>query len=457
MRRLPALFPVLVVGGLALTVRVIYNLTVAAAYVPLFDARSYEQIALHLLQEHCFCEHPFVPTVYRAPLWPALIACIYAVFGQHNLLVRFFLSLVGAGTCLLLFYFVRDLYGKRMGLLAGLFAAIYPELYIYDGWLYSESITIFLLLSLCYILYRLTTRKTTLFSWCLCAIVLALLVLARPNGLLACGIFLCWLVLALKQHWLCWWSRWQLVGRACLVGVLTLFILTPWTLRNYRVGHSFLPVATGDGTVLLGAYNDLALTTPGYVGSWINPRLAAPALAARYPAICSASCELEREEDFKRGAWLWMERHPGSLPFLLAMHFWNLWQPETVEGDLPTIRFPSAPGALAVVLMMRSFPLLVFALALLGVGTIWGRWRLWLPVLLAVAFTIGQSLVFYGSPRMRAPIEPLLIVLASAAIARWAERWSRNQDQPGTDKEGVAATSQVGKTTPQPGQARGPH
>nr|BBH95038.1 hypothetical protein KTA_32370 [Thermogemmatispora argillosa] len=114
------LLPVILVAGLALAVRITYNLTVAAAYVPRFDARSYEQIALHLLQEGCFCKHPFVPTVYRAPLWPAIIACIHTLFGPQKLPIRLLLSLVGTGTCLLVFSFIRDLYRRRLGLLAGL-------------------------------------------------------------------------------------------------------------------------------------------------------------------------------------------------------------------------------------------------------------------------------------------------------------------------------------------------
>ncbi|RAQ95624.1 hypothetical protein [Thermogemmatispora tikiterensis] len=50
------------------------------------------------------------------------------------------------------------------------------------------------------------------------------------------------------------------------------------------------------------------------------------------------------------------------------MHFGKLWQPGSIEGDLPVIRFPAAPDALAARLMVCSFPLLVFALALLRLG-----------------------------------------------------------------------------------------
>ncbi|MBE3567246.1 MAG: hypothetical protein IMW90_16135 [Thermogemmatispora sp.] len=63
-----------------------------------------------------------------------------------------------------------------------------------------------------------------------------------------------------------------------------------------------------------------------------------------------------------------MERHESNLSFLLSMRFGKLWQPVIIEDDLPAIRFPAAPEALAVALTVRSFPLLVFALVLLRLG-----------------------------------------------------------------------------------------
>ena len=43
-------------------------------------------------------------------------------------------------------------------------------------------------------------------------------------------------------------------------------------------------------------------------------------------------------------------------------------------------------------------------------------WLLWLPVVYALA----MALVFYGSPRMRAPVEPLLAVVAAAGLVEYA-------------------------------------
>ena len=52
-----------VVFCFALAVRLIYNLTVARDYVALYDAGQYQRIALHLLSEHCFCDHSYIPTI----------------------------------------------------------------------------------------------------------------------------------------------------------------------------------------------------------------------------------------------------------------------------------------------------------------------------------------------------------------------------------------------------------
>src|SRR6266581_1003812 len=165
MKRIKPILPAIGIFCLALTVRIIYNKTVAYHYYPLHDSAFYQGIAFHLLKEHCFCLEAYVPTVYRAPLWPFTIAGLSLIFGSSDYFARLFLSLVGSGTCVLVYLFARDLFSWRIGVLAGMFAAIYPELYIYDGWLYTESLYIFLLFAVCYGLYRIQRNKTDKLGW----------------------------------------------------------------------------------------------------------------------------------------------------------------------------------------------------------------------------------------------------------------------------------------------------
>src|SRR6266702_8183101 len=330
MKHIKPMLPAIGIFCFALIVRVIYNNTVAYHYYPLHDSAFYQGIAFHLLKEHCFCLESYVPTIDRAPLWPFTIAGISLIFGPSNYFARLFLSLIGSGTCVIVYLFVRDLFGWRLGLIAGVAAAIYPELYIYDGWLYTESLYTFLLFAVCYVLYRIQRNKTekrgwrSWRMWLSCGVLLGLLALTRPNGVIVIGLVIAWAIAMI-------WFK-VLARRATLIGVVTAaliacVLIAPRTVRNYLVSHTFIPVATGDGNVLLGSYNDKVLTTPGFQGSWIDPLISRPDVAKPFPLFtCEPSCEVAREAAYKSAAAQWGLSHPRLMAHLLALHLTNLSQ-----------------------------------------------------------------------------------------------------------------------------------
>src|SRR5258707_3159238 len=212
--------PAILLFFLALLVRVLYNITVAGAYYPMYDSQVYQSIGFNVIDEHCFCLHPYVTTLYRPPLWPWLIAGLALIFVRADIVARLFLCCLGAGTCVLIYLFARDLFGRRIVLIAGLIACIYPALYLYDGWLYTESLFTFLLTAICYCVLRIqrdTGQRRRL--WLLCAVLLALLSLTRPNGILVLALVVLWTI------FLCWRKRLRpraltSVGLATLVAVL---------------------------------------------------------------------------------------------------------------------------------------------------------------------------------------------------------------------------------------------
>ena len=435
MKRLKGWLPALCIFALALAVRVIYNNTVAHNYTPLHDSLFYQTIGLNLLREHCFCLHPYIATVYRAPLWPFLIAGLSLIFGPGDYMARIFLSVVGSGTCVLVYLFARDLFGKPLGLLAGVIAAIYPELYIYDGWLYTESLYIFLSFALCYALYCIQrARGEKTWQWVTSGILLGLLSLTRPNGLLLLVMVIVWAMLLL---WFKLLARLATLRGVLVTTILALALVAPWTVRNYLVSHTFIPVATGDGTVLLGAYNDQVLTGPPPQGTWINPNISVPGVALKFPLYtCDPPCEVQREDVFKNAATQWIRVHLGIIPHLLALHFLNMWQPATFEADLPVDRFPNQESSKLVLAMMQTFPIPIFILAGIALLLTLYRWRELLFLYGSIALTIALSLYFYGIPRFRAPIEPILILLAVGTLwwlvspEKGAMRWLFAQFQP---------------------------
>lgn len=421
MKRLRSLFtlPAIAIFVVALLIRLVYNRTVGEGYFPLHDSLTYQTIALNILQEHCYCYLPHLPTVDRAPLWPMVIAAIYGLLGSHDMMVRYFLSFVGSGTCLLIYFFARDMFGPRVALIAGIAAAIYPFLFIYDGWLYAESLYTFLLFAFCYTLYHLqrTPRRSLMI---LAGVLLGLVSLTRPNGQLILGLFFVWAAIVGLAKLLSWR---KIIESVITISLLALVLVAPWTLRNYVATHTFVAIATGDGKVLVGAYND-KITDPAYQGgqylaTWLKPEESVPDIASQpqfSTNTCAGSCEVTRDGIYKATALEWIRTNIDKLPMLGGLHFLNNWQIVSTEADFPFNRFPTRSTSQLVILLMEICTPIVFIFATLGLIVTFRRWRELLFIYFMILLTIAQSVALYGFARFRAPIEPMLLLLGAGAV-----------------------------------------
>ena len=77
MKRLLHYVPLIAVFGLALGVRLVYNLVVAKGLVAKDDSALYNQLAYALAYNHCFCQYPGVASISRPPLWPLILSIFY--------------------------------------------------------------------------------------------------------------------------------------------------------------------------------------------------------------------------------------------------------------------------------------------------------------------------------------------------------------------------------------------
>ena len=433
MKSLRPYLPALGIFCLALLVRIVYNLTVARNYVAGYDSQAYEKIAVHLLQEHCFCLDPHSVTAGRAPVWPGVIAIIYALSGPRNFFVRLFLCFIGSGTCALVYLWAKDIFSRRIAFVAGIIAALYPGLFIYDGWLYSESLYTFLLLAFSYTLYLV--QRTSKRRWMIASgVLLGLLSLTRPNGLIILVLVFLWALIAARAKIISWRTAWESMA---LIALLALAIVSPWTARNYVVSHhQFIPVATGDGIVLLGAYNDLVLSekTP-FKGLWTRPSLTSPQLVRAYGG-CAATCEVQRDTAYKHQAAQWVQSHINDMPYLLSLHMLKMWTPATPEADLPMNQFPERTSSRIVAGMVEYLSIPVFILAASGLLLTWRKWRHLMFIYLILLLSIGQCLYFYGSSRFRAPIEPMLVLLGAGAMW-WITQKFADQRRPNNQSERI--------------------
>jgi hypothetical protein len=145
------------------------------------------------------------------------------------------------------------------------------------------------------------------------------------------------------------------------------------------------------------------------------------------------------------------------MPHLLELHFINMWQPDTYEADLPTVRFPHQQSTQFVLSMMKTWPIYLFILAAFGLVVTVRRWRELLFIYFMIILTISQNIIYYGSSRLRAPIEPMLILLAAGFIwsltsnkkgtIRWMIDKLRHKDQISTNAHGQSVGSLTSSET----------
>jgi hypothetical protein len=162
--------------------------------------------------------------------------------------------------------------------------------------------------------------------------------------------------------------------------------------------------------VLAGVYNDTALTDPELLGMWV------PGNRIRPPIPRSAHPSYMGENENRGYALHWIETHLSSMPYLLSLHFINTWKPYTSEEGLPFREFPDRTSSTIAWDLIQYMPIVIIALAALGLAATWKKRLDLLVIYLILLLTVGVNVAFYGSMRFRAPIEPMLVIFAAGAI-----------------------------------------
>lgn len=138
----------------------------------------------------------------------------------------------------------------------------------------------------------------------------------------------------------------------------------------------------------------------------------------------------------------WIRTHLSEMPYLFSLHFINMWRPYTPEAGLPMMQFPTRLSSRILRDLMNTTPIAIIFLAACGLAaTMRSKWKELFAPYLVIGITIVLCVVFYGSSRFRAPIEPLLVLLTGGAI------WWLTSIEPGTLRAWIRKTR--GSATPE--------
>ncbi len=350
---------------------------------------EYDQLARNLLAGHGYRLSPMAPpTAVRPPGTPFILAAIYAVCGEHYATVRIIFSLLGALTCLVLFFVARRFVPDHWALAAAAVLALDPAHAYYSMHLFSETPWT-LMITFAILLYFRAEESGRRLSFITQGIVLGLAALTRPIALVY-PFFQAALVIFNPT------SRSPRRWMALIPILLMLATVLPWSLRNAARLGRFALISTQGGTTLYGANNEVTAADPRLAGRWIIPDM-----TPRVDEIKSAGGEVERDRAASRLGWEFARTHPGAMARLTWWKLIRLAQP-----------WPGTPNAMFNWAVALSYGLMIPFL-LVGLARLLKQplAQTNIPIVSALGMIAFNTVLMYGDHRFRISIEPVLVLL----------------------------------------------
>jgi 4-amino-4-deoxy-L-arabinose transferase-like glycosyltransferase len=301
-----------------------------------------------------------------------------------------------AGACVLIFFVARQIFSVGLAHWAALAMALYPLFIWYAARIWTESL---LVLGVSFLAYRLIRfhHAPTFGRGIMLGIVSGFLILVKAGFLLFIPFLLLYYTL----------TRNFVAVRHCLLAlVCAVVIILPWTVRNYRVSDTIIPVqTTASSNYLIGNTvardffeHPLSLSISMQEGTEEIARSMGEAGLSPLDAEEAAGENILRQKA--------IESFRSDPVFLLkklgiqAFTFWYL-------GEVPLK---------SIVLLIVQIPVLFFALRKIRKAV--RESTLVVPLILIIIYWWGIAALFVAHARIAVPVMPLVLLLAVYGMYR---------------------------------------
>jgi hypothetical protein len=347
-------------------------------------------------------------TAWVAPVYPLLIAGMFRIFGVET--IRAFFAAVSmnilfsAATCLPIFYAGKRIAGQERAdtaataVAAAWFWALLPNAVIFPfEWIWDTSLTALLAATLLWATLELA-ESPRMRNWCAYGLLWAFALLTNPSLGSVLPFLLGWAAYRAAKRG----AGWRAPALAAAIVVLC---CAPWTIRNYRAFHRFIPLRSNLGVEL-------------YVGNNEN--------YGPHPPVWPFNITREREifRFYRVGESAFMQEEMGkALRFMAANPgielrlTWDRVVAFWLGTSAPFSDFVSADSLLLRAVSICSFLLLL--------GTVAGLALLYLAAneffFPLASFVLFFPLVYYlahASLRFRHPLDPILVLLSAIALGK---------------------------------------
>jgi 4-amino-4-deoxy-L-arabinose transferase-like glycosyltransferase len=363
------------------------------------DSVRYERVAFNINVGRGFSEYYGIPTAFVGPVYPYFLAGVHRLFGQGALPVQLLQVLFGGLVCLACYSMGVSLAGTRTGLIAAALAALSPELAVMTGFRYTETLFMLFTSWAFALLLRGYSGKGNWKHWMGGGLLFGMGLLTR-HVLIFFPPVLALLALLSKK------TRPAFKG-IVIFSICAYSLLIPWTIRNARVFHALVPVATGGG----GEF---------WIGSYIpfqgryhydDTRNQVKELSA------NARNEVERDRILYRAGLKNMAGHPVASLCMAGRKFLRFFF--QVYQDRPSGKPRSFNALVLIVLVLSYYPVLLLALVSVRSAPI-----LLSPLYGVLVYSALLCAAVHVVPRYRIPLMPFFIVLAAVASGRLLSRGS---------------------------------
>ena len=401
------------------------------------------------------------PTLIRLPGYPGFLAAMFAIFGrEHYTAIMIAQALIDTNTCLVIGGLALELVNARAAKAAYLLAALCPFTASYVAAPLSETLAICCVAHALYYgvrgLKALEQDAPAGKLWAFAGLWSAAGIFMRPdNGLLLPAMGLALVVIFFRKQ-----NKKQVMVAGLVLAVSSLGPLVPWTVRNWRVFHTFQPLASryanDPSEFLPRGFNHWVKTwMVDYVsveevywkvsGEPIDPQQlpervfdTRPEYEKTMAVIALYDQQLyidpQMDAEFEEIARLREEHNPLRyviwLPFLRTADMWLRPRTELLDVDTRWWEFSRHQEESWFELLWAALNLFYIVAALRG----WLTSRLGVAGVLVIGFVLLRSFFLSSleNPEPRYVLEcfPVVLALAGAAFARAAGRDVRLPQQP---------------------------
>lgn len=409
------------------------------------DSKYYDDWAQRILREGLQGRDPY----FMGPLYPHLLAIVYAIFGRSLDAVRWMQVAMSTGTIGLVHLLARRYGGARLACVASGATAIYGPIISYSVSIIYPTVNVLLTTLELLVLFEAARRRSHRLAFAAGAAI-GLDALGRGNVLLFAPPALLWLAGAWGKPLAFGRPAWRgSLGIALVFGGGIAAAIAPATLHNARTGDPALLTTNGGLNFYIG-------NGPMASGGHETPVLflkRADGTTEKVVADLQKDVECRAEAERATGRTLtysevsdfWFaetvtfaREHPGTFLSRLvrkAVHFWSAYEVPQIEHFQYFRRYSAA---------LRG-PVLTFgvlgALAIVGLVSLWRRRAAWaLPYFFVASYSLS-TILFFVLDRYRLPIVPALTLFAAGALlSAWDALRARHLRPAAGYAGGIAAT-----------------